>query len=402
MALMPVGEARERILKGVRPLAREEIPLHQCAGRVLAADIKARRNQPPFPASAMDGYAVRFADVGTASVRLRVIGMAPAGHGFAGTLKAGQAVRIFTGAPIPKGADTVIIQENAGAADGHVEIKVPAARLGQHIRRQGLDFTKGQSLLRRGTLLGAREVGLAAAMNWPALPVIRRPKVAIFATGDELVRPGRTPKPDQIVSSNSFALAAFVRRYGGDAIDLGIIPDKINAISRAIRKADKADVLLTTGGASVGDHDLVQAALKAEGIGLDFWKIALRPGKPLMFARDGNRRILGLPGNPVSALVCARIFLKPLIFALLGLPADANDTVNARLGVSLPANDLRQDYLRASVVRDADGTYRAAPLPIQDSSMQRALTDAQGLIIRPPNAPAAREGDMVDVILLDF
>lgn len=401
MALIPVDEATERTLKGAIALPRENVPLHQCAGRVLAADIKAKRDQPPFPASAMDGYAVRFADVEAAPVRLKVIGVAPAGHGFKGTVKSGEAVRIFTGAPVPKGADTVVIQENTEAKDGHVSVNVAAQRLSQHIRRQGLDFAKGHNLLGKGTLLGAREIGLAAAMNWPDLPVIRRPKVAIFTTGDELVPPGRTPRPDQIVSSNSFALAAFVRRYGGEAIDLGIMPDNIKAISRAIRKAATADVLLTTGGASVGDHDLVQAALKAEGIKLDFWKIALRPGKPLMFARSGRRRILGLPGNPVSALVCARIFLKPLIFALLGLPP-IDDMVKARLGSPLPANDLRQDYLRALVSRSADGTYTATPFPLQDSSMQRALTEAGGLIVRPPYASEAREGDPVDLMLLDF
>jgi molybdopterin molybdotransferase len=401
MALMPVEEAKARILKGARALPRETVALHQCAGRVLAGDIKARRDQPPFPASAMDGYAVRFADVGRAPVTLEVIGTAPAGHGFRGTVRPGQAVRIFTGAPVPKGADTVVIQENTEVAGDHVSVNVAAQRSGQHVRRQGLDFAKGQSLLRQGSLLGAREIGLAAAMNWPALPVTRRPKVAIFTTGDELVPPGRTPKADQIVSSNSFALAAFVRRYGGEAVDLGILPDKLNAISRAISKASGADILLTTGGASVGDHDLVQAALKEAGIELDFWKIALRPGKPLMFARDGGRRILGLPGNPVSALVCARIFLKPLIFALLGLAAQ-NEVVLAELGSALPANDLRQDYLRAEVSRGADGRYRATPFKVQDSSMQRALTEAQGLIVRAPHAPEAREGDLVDLILMDF
>ena len=401
MALIPVDEAKERILKGATALPRENVPLHHCAGRVLAADIKAKRDQPPFPASAMDGYAVRFADVETAPSRLKVIGVAPAGRGFQGTVKPGEAVRIFTGAPVPRGADTVVIQENTEAGDGHVSVNVPAQRVAQHIRRQGLDFAKGVSLLRKGTLLGAREIGLAAAMNWPELPVARRPKVAIFTTGDELVSPGKTPRPDQIVSSNSFALAAFVCRYGGEAIDLGIVPDNINAISRAIRKAAAADVLLTTGGVSVGDHDLVQAALQAEGIKLDFWKIALRPGKPLMFARSARRRILGLPGNPVSALVCARIFLKPLIFALLGLPS-ADDMVKARLGSPLPANDLRQDYLRALVSRSADGAYTATPFPVQDSSMQRALTEAGGLIVRAPHAPEARQGDPVDLMLLDF
>ncbi|MGE0004989.1 MAG: gephyrin-like molybdotransferase Glp [Parvibaculaceae bacterium] len=402
MALIPVEEAKERILKGAKPLPRETVALHQCAGRVLAADITAKRDQPPFPASAMDGYAVRFADVEAAPVTLRIIGTAPAGHEYKGRLGAGEAVRIFTGAPVPKGADTVVIQENAEAVGGQVSIKVAARRPGQHIRRRGLDFARGETLLRRGMLLGAREIGLAAAMNRPALPVARRPRVAVFTTGDELVPPGRVPKADQIVSSNSFALSAFVRRYGGEPIDLGIVPDRLNAISRAIGRASGADVLLTTGGASVGDHDLVQAALKQAGIRLDFWKIALRPGKPLMFARDGQRRILGLPGNPVSALVCARIFLKPLIFALLGLPPGAPDTVKARLGAALPANDQRQDYLRAEVSRGADGSYLAAPFRTQDSSMQRALAEAQGLIVRPPLAPEAQAGELVDVILMDF
>lgn len=401
MALMPVVEAKDRILKDAKALPRENVPLHQCAGRVLAAGIKAKRDQPPFPASAMDGYAVRFADVQAVPVSLKVVGTAPAGHGFGGTVKAGQAVRIFTGAPVPKGADTVVIQENTEAADGQVAVTVAAQRAGQHIRRKGLDFAKGEELLRRGTLLGAREIGLAAAMNWPDLPVTKRPKVAIFTTGDELVSPGTTPRADQIVSSNSFALSAFVRRYGGEAVDLGIIPDNLKAISRAVRKASGAEVLLTTGGASVGDHDLVQAALKAESIALDFWKIALRPGKPLMFARNGKQRILGLPGNPVSALVCARIFLKPLLSALLGLPP-ADDVVKARLGSDLPANDQRQDYLRATVARGGDGSFEATPFKLQDSSMQRALTQAHGLIVRSPFAPAVRAGDLVDLLLLDF
>jgi molybdopterin molybdotransferase len=401
MALMPVTEAKDRILKDAKALPRENVPLHHCAGRVLAAGVKAKRDQPPFPASAMDGYAVRFADVQAVPVKLKVVGTAPAGHGFGGTVKAGQTVRIFTGAPVPKGADTVVIQENTDAADGQVSVTVAAQREGQHIRRKGLDFAKGEELLRRGTLLGAREIGLAAAMNWPDLPVTKRPKVAIFTTGDELVAPGAIPRADQIVSSNSFALSAFVRRYGGEAVDLGIVPDNLKAISRAVRKASGAEILLTTGGASVGDHDLVQAALKTEGITLDFWKIALRPGKPLMFARNGKQRILGLPGNPVSALVCARIFLKPLLSALLGLPP-VDDVVKARLGSDLPANDQRQDYLRATVARGGDGSFEATPFKLQDSSMQRALTQAHGLIVRPPFAPAVRAGDLVDLLLLDF
>jgi molybdopterin molybdotransferase len=400
MALLPVDEARARILRGAKPLPSEMVPLHEALGRVLARNISARRDQPPFAASAMDGYAVRHKDVANVPADLAVIGMAPAGHGFKGKVKSGEAVRIFTGAPMPKGADTVVIQENT-EADGTCVTINQVAKEGANIRVRGVDFRRGEELLRAGTTVDARTLGLAAAMNCAALAVHRKPRVAIFATGDELVLPGKTPRADQIMSSNSFALAAFARRFGAEPIDLGIIPDRLPAIRRAIRRAEKADILLTTGGASVGDHDLVQQALAAEGIRLDFWKIALRPGKPLMYAKTGRQRILGLPGNPVSALVCARIFLKPLLDVLLGRnPSEPLKT--ARLSAPLPANDQRQDYLRARVSEEQDGQLVVTPMPKQDSSLQRALREAGALIVRPPFAEAAAAGDPVSVLLLDF
>jgi molybdopterin molybdotransferase len=348
----------------------------------------------------MDGYAVRYADIETLPAVLSTIGMSAAGRAYAGRMKPGQAVRIFTGAPLPKDADTVVIQENA-AVDGKNVTILEAVRAGQNVRGRGLDFRKGDVLLRAGATLSARDVGLAAAANHPALVVRRRPLVAILATGDELVLPGSRARRDQIFASNGLALQGLVTRFGGTAQDLGIVRDDLKATMRAIARAAQADILVTTGGASVGMHDLVQEALAKSGITLDFWKIAMRPGKPLMFARRGGQRIIGLPGNPVSALVCARIFLKPLLCAHLGLPLD-EDLVEARLTTPLSANDGRQDYVRAKLGRKDGGTYEVAPFSKQDSSMQRAFAEASALIVRAPNAPAAVAGDPVPVLVLDF
>jgi molybdopterin molybdotransferase len=400
MPLLPVDEARARILKGVKPLAAEGVHLPDALGRVLARDVKAKRDQPPFDSSAMDGYALRIADAASAPAKLKTIGMSAAGHGFSGRIKAGEAVRIFTGAPVPKGADTVVIQENTEAQGDRVTI-TQAPNKGQNIRSRGLDFAKGDIVLRANTILTARDLGLAAAANHAELPVRRKPHVAILATGDELVPPGGLARADQIFASNGFALQGFISRFGGEARDLGIVRDDLKATMRAIARAGDAQVLITTGGASVGMHDLVQEALTRSGIKLDFWKIAMRPGKPLMFARHGRQRIIGLPGNPVSALVCARIFLKPLLSAFLGLPS-GDDLIQARLAAPLPQNDQRQDYLRARLGRSSDGSYRATAFPKQDSSMQRTLAEAQGLIVRPPFAPAAAADDIVPVLPLDF
>lgn len=400
MALIPVEEARARILKNVKPLPAEAVTLEQALGRVLAKPLKAVRNQPPFDASAMDGYAVIAADVAHPPATLRLIGLSAAGHGFKGRLKRGDCVRIFTGAPVPKGADAVVIQENT-LASGRAVTVLQTAKPEQNIRFAGLDFRKGNPLLPAGLTLGARDIGLAAAANAPKLAVRRRPVVALIATGDELVLPGGTPRADQIVSSNSHALAAMAQHLGATVVNLGIVADNLKATERAIRKASKADILVTTGGASVGDHDYVQEALKNSGVSIDFWKIAMRPGKPFMYGRRKGQHVLGLPGNPVSALVCARLFLKPLIDALLGFPA-GDDLVEARLGASMKENDSRQDYVRATLVEAPDGTRTVTPFAKQDSSMQRTFREAQALIVRPPKAKVAGQGDVVKILRLDF
>jgi molybdopterin molybdotransferase len=393
--MISVSEARRRILAKAKPLGVETVSLKAASGRVLAMPLKAPRDQSPFAASAMDGYAVKAGD----GPVLKLKGMSAAGHAYTGTVKAGEACRIFTGAPLPKGADAIVIQENAEIKGANVEISQPAT-LGQHVRPSGLDFKAGDDLLPRWIKLNERDLGLAAAGNAATLPVSRRPLVAIFATGDELVQPGGKPRADQIVSSNSTALATFVTACGGVALDLGIVRDTPAATRAAIRRARPADILATTGGASVGDHDHVRQALEDEGVAVDFWKIAMRPGKPFMYGTRRGQHVLGLPGNPVSAMVCARLFLKPLIEALLGLPYAEKET-SARLGATLKANDSREDYVRATLAVDASGLRTATPFARQDSSMQRTFREAQCLILRPPQAPAAQTGETVPILILD-
>ena len=400
MALLPVDDARDRILKNVKPLAAESVALDKALGRVLAKPVAARRDQPPFDSSAMDGYAVRAEDVGLAPVTLKLIGMSAAGHGFRGKLGKGQCVRIFTGAPMPKGADAVVIQENVGAEGNAIRV-LQAVRPEQNVRARGLDFRRGDALLPAPLRLNARDIGLAAAANAAEVSVRRRPLVALIATGDELVLPGGRPGPDQIVSSNSHAIAAMAALLGADVMNLGIVADSLKATERAIAKAAKADILVTTGGASVGDHDHVQEALRNSGVAIDFWKIAMRPGKPFMYGRRRGQHVLGLPGNPVSALVCARLFLKPLIDRMLGL-AVTDELVEARLGAPMKENDGRQDYVRATLAEAADGSRIATPFPRQDSSMQRTFREAEALIVRPPHAPAASQGDVVKILRLTF
>jgi molybdopterin molybdotransferase len=397
MALLPVDEALARILAKVKIMSVESLPLADCMDRILAADVKASRDQPPFLSSAMDGYAIRFVDQNKS---LKLVGVAAAGHAFNGIVKSGQAVRILTGAPLPKGADTIVIQENTRIT-GHVLHALETTPVGKNIRAKGLDFKSGDVLLPAGTKINARDIGLAAAGNAPKLRVRRKPRLVLFTTGDELVLPGQKPRADQIISSNSHAIDAMAKAWGAEVVNLGIIPDTLQATISAINKAGNADILITTGGASVGDHDYVQEALKASGIKIGFWKIALRPGKPLMFGRKGKLRVLGLPGNPVSALVCARIFLKPLIAAMQGNSTDES-IVQAQLGTSLPANDSRRDYMRATLTLAANGSRTATAYGKQDSSMQRTLRNAGCLIIREPNAPELAVGEVVSVLLLDF
>ena len=396
--MISVEEARRRILEALKATPPETLPLASAWGRVLARPVLARVTQPPADVSAMDGYAVRAADAAEGA-RLAVIGSAPAGHPFAGSVGPGQAVRIFTGAVVPAGADAILLQEGAEAAEGSVLVR-ETVRPGRWIRRRGLDFAEGEEVLPAGRRLTARDIGLAAAANHPWVTVHRAPRVGILATGDEIALPGEPIPPGGIVSSNAHALAALVRAAGGDPLVLPIVPDDSRAIAEAALAARACDLLVTTGGASVGEHDLVQSALGPEGFALDFWKIAMRPGKPLIWGRLGHTPVLGLPGNPVSALVCGMVFLVPALERLSGLPGGAPRTVQARLGAALAANDRRFDHLRARLETGPDGALVATPFPVQDSSMLKVLARAEGLILRPPEAPALPEGAPVEVIPL--
>jgi molybdopterin molybdotransferase len=400
MALMPVAEAYAAVLKDVEALPEETVALTDAFHRTLSRDIAALRTQPPAAMSAMDGYAVRTADA-VPGARLKVIGEVAAGRPFNATVHAGQAARIFTGGVVPDGADTIVIQEDA-TRDGDFVIVNEAIAAGKNVRATGIDFHEGDVLLPRGTLLSDRSVALAAGMNHPQLPVHRRPRVAILATGDELVAPGTTPAPGQIIFSNVFALAALARSEGAEPIDLGVARDTLEATSSSIRRARDlgVDVLITTGGASVGDHDYVQEALKAEGVDIAFWKIALRPGKPMMHGRLKSMRVLGLPGNPVSSYICAFVFLVPLIRALSGRSAVDHVSERAVLGADLPANDKRQDYLRARVEPGPNGVPVASSVGVQDSSLVANLAAANALIVRPPFAPAAPAGSPCTILRL--
>jgi molybdopterin molybdotransferase len=401
VALMPVAEALARVLAEAEPLPAEPASLADAHGRVLAADVAALRTQPPADVSAMDGYAVRAQDVARVPAKLKVIGEVAAGHPFEGSVGAGEAARIFTGGVLPPGADTIVIQENA-TRDGDIVVVARSVGKGRHIRVEGLDFKRGSVLLAEGRRLSDRDLALAAAMNHARVPVRQRPKLAVLATGDELVMPGSTPGFGEIVYSNGYATMALARREGCEVVDLGIVPDRLAETMAAVRRARDlgADILVTSGGASVGDYDLVQRALAAEGLALSFWKVALRPGRPMMHGRLGSMHVLGLPGNPVSAYVCAVLFLVPLIRRLTGR-ADVEPALEtARLGCALPENDERADYLRATLARGANGIAVATPAPVQDSSMLMPLAAADCLLVRAPHAAAVEAGELCSIIRL--
>ena len=381
--LLPVADAQQRIVEALSPLPGELISLSSGLGRVLVEDVVSRRSQPPMAVSAMDGYAVRAVDVATLPADLAVVGYAPAGHAFDGSVGPGEAVRIFTGAPLPDGADTIVIQENTEQTGETVRVIEGEAPVGRFVRPAGLDFASGDTLLKAGKVLTARDIGLAAAMNVPWLMVRRKPRISILATGDEIVMPGDPVGRDQIVSSNALSLSAFVSAEGGDPLNLGIAPDEEDGLRALASGASGSDILVTTGGASVGDHDLVQSVLGDIGLEVDFWRIAMRPGKPLMFGKIGNTFLIGLPGNPVSSLVCAIIFLAPALRTLLGMENVLPEPVPARLGSELGENDEREDYLRASLGRSDDAGLIATPFGKQDSSMFATIARSDALIIRP-------------------
>ena len=395
--MLTVREAHARVIAAFEALPSETVSVAEAAGRVLAAAPAARLTQPPSDLSAMDGYAMRAEDVPAAPSTLTLVGQAPAGGSYDHALKPGETVRIFTGGPLPMGADSIVIQEDT-KADGNRITILEAPRSGRHIRKAGLDFTAGDTPLPVGRTLSTRDLALAAAMNFPWLSVYRRPRVAILSTGDELVLPGEPIGRNQIVSSSGIAVAALVRGWGGEPTLFDIARDDTRLIQDRIAAGAQHDLLITLGGASVGDHDLVQDALKAQGFAMDFWRIAMRPGKPLMFAAKGPARVLGLPGNPVSTMVCSLLFLKPAMERMLGQAGELPTTRPARLAVDAKANDQREDFVRATLKRDADGGVVVTPHPVQDSSMLSVLAASDAYLVRPAHDPARKAGDTVQVV----
>lgn len=402
MSLLSVAEAQARLLDSTTAIGgTEAVTLIDAAGRVLAGDVRARMTQPPFDCSAMDGYALRSADAPQPGAVLNVIGTSSAGHAFAGSVGPSETVRIFTGAPVPHGADAVLIQEDADRLeDGGIRTKFPVTP-GRHIRPRGQDFILDQTVLTDGTRIDFARLTLIAATNHASVHVYRRPRVAILATGDELVPPGATPGPDQIIGSNTFGIAALARDCGAEIIDLGIVGDDRALIAEKVTeaRAARADILVTLGGASVGDHDLVQETLVSCGMTLDFWRIAMRPGKPLMVGSLERMHVLGLPGNPVSSMVCGLLFLEPMLRRMTRQPP-LSRAASAVTAIPLAANDKRQDHLRARLSRDAEGRLVATSFGKQDSSMMKIFADSDCLIVRPPNAPALEAGDPCPILLL--
>ncbi len=402
--LLPVTEARRLIVARMQPLDVENVAVESALGRVLASPLAAKVSHPPADVSAMDGYALRSEDAATVPVTLRLVGEAAAGHPWDGKVNAGEAVRIFTGAYMPAGSDAVVIQEDASSGVGEVTLNEPA-RAGRHVRLAGLDFRAGTTVLRPPHRLTVRDVGLAAAMNHATVPVYRRPRVGIISTGDEIVAPGSDVTPGQLVSANGPSLGAFVTAHGGEPIHLGIARDDSGALRALMERAGEVDLLVTTGGVSVGDHDLVKRVLGDMGLDLAFHRIALQPGKPLLFGavKSGAKvtPIMGLPGNPVSTMICAVLFLGPALEALQGLPGDPPQLTPARLGTTLDATGPREHYLRSRIARAPDGTLTVFPFEVQDSAMIAALAAADALLLRPPFAPPAQAGEQVHVVLLD-
>ncbi len=401
--LMSVAQALAVVTADLQPLPSEIVGIEAAAGRVLAAPLHARRSQPPADMSAMDGYAFAYPDPLTVPASFTVMGESAAGRPFAGAVATGEAVRIFTGAVLPAGTDTVMIQENVTRDGDRATLTVSVTR-GRNVRLAGFDFAVGDLLLPKGRRLNGRDVMLAAAADHADLAVMRRPRVGIIQTGDELVRPGAGAGAGfEVVVSNVYGITELARAAGAEVIDLGLVGDSMTATQAAIRRGAELglDILVSSGGASVGEHDLMAPALRAEGVALSVHKIALRPGKPLMFGARGPLRVLGLPGNPVSAYVCALLFLLPLVRSLQGEDGAVMPTQPARLGRDMPVNDSRMDFIRAGLTHDADGALRATPLPIQDSGMLSSLARAECLLIRDAFAPAAVAGSPCRIIALN-
>lgn len=400
--MTPVKEALAKVLADLKRMPAEQVSLQKSHGRVLFEDACATISYPPSDVSSMDGYAVIAADTGDTSdgtVTLTQIGESQAGDGFKGTVLSGQTVRIFTGAPLPAGADAVVMQENTIVAGDQITINKGVVSA-HFVRSKGMDFNRGDVILAKGTRITARALGLLASANINRIKVSRRPKVAYLSTGDELVMPGEDIGPDQIISSNSLAMDAYIKSFGGEPYSLGIARDTPQSIRDALDRLDDSDVLVTIGGASVGDYDLVRKVLGEEGLEMNFYRVAMRPGKPLIFGEISGIPLLGLPGNPVSAGVTALLFLRPTIEHMLGLNPPTDMIMQATLGCDLEENDQRQDYLRAKLSRTVDGVLTATPFGKQDSAMMSRFTKSDCLIIRTPHAEPAKAGDPVDIAIL--
>jgi molybdopterin molybdotransferase len=397
--MISVEEALARLLAPLEMLPPEQVSVADAVGRVLAEDVAARRTQPPFAVSAMDGYAVRAADVERVPMTLRIVAEIPAGAGFGGRLGAGEAARIFTGAPLPDGADAIVIQEDTERSGDTVEIREGAPQ-GRYVRRAGLDFAEGEVLLRAPRRLTPRDIGLAAAMNRPWLFVHRRPRVAILSTGDEIVMPGDPVGPHQIVSSNALALSAFVTASGGVPVLVGNAPDDPEALRHVAAAARGVDLFVTTGGVSVGEHDLVRDVLSEDGLAIDFWEIAMRPGKPLMFGRRGAALVFGLPGNPVSALVTAALFALPVLRGVAGHADPIGPRLALPLAAPLPPNGPRRHFRRARLEPAPSGT-QVMPIMETDSAHLLSLALADALIVQPEDDPGLPAGAVVEVVPLE-
>ncbi len=393
-----VNQAIKLLADNVTLTKAEALPLKHCLGRVLAEDVISRVSHPPVDVSSMDGYAIKAADTAKPPVILNLIGESQAGSRFDQTIQTGETVRVFTGAPLPKGADAVEMQENAREHGEGIEIN-NSVSANTFVRTAGMDFNAGDVMIKTGTVLNARHVGLAAAMNQSTLSVRKKPQVAILATGNEVTLPGADIAPSQIITSNSFALHAYVIAMGGEPIDLGIAGDTLEELDSSIEKAIPSDILVTIGGISVGDYDLVKQALSKKGLKQIFHKVAMRPGKPTLFGKIDNLSILCMPGNPVSAGVCSILFLKKALFTMLGIKTNNEPAQTAILGVDMVENDLRQDYVRARLKINEAGERIALPFSKQDSAMLAHFTEADCLIIRSPHAPLTRAGEHVKILL---
>lgn len=396
--MISVNEAIKLIADNVTLTKAEDVPIKQCLGRVLALDVVSKISYPPVAVSSMDGYALRASDTTNSPVRLKQVGISKAGGSYGKFVGAGETVRIYTGAPLPIGTNAVQMQENAEVQGEQIKI-TRSVDANNFVRAAGMDFAKGDILIRAGTVLSARHIGLAAAMNQPSLSVRRKPQVAILATGNEVALLGTNPASFQIINSNSFALHAYVVAMGGDPIDLGIAGDSLEELVSSLEGALDSDVLVTTGGVSVGDYDLVGQALSERGLKQIFHKIAMRPGKPLLFGKIDNLSVLCMPGNPVSTGVCSILFLKKLISSMLGIKTNSEPLHTAILGGDLAENDMRQDYIRAKLEINKVGERIARPFSRQDSAMQACFTEADCLIVRLPRAPLIKAGELVNILL---